>query len=442
MVSNSDPGEDTSDGRFKRKRKQKPNNSKFTIKIENDVKVEKVEPIDDAYMVQCSPPPSPIEAIGAIKSESESDSEVCNKYDLDCAKQEIKSEDEECAKKSCCSSGDVSNQRKDDNRNDGNRFHPEQNKLNGEGQSGRNSKGKKRRGAKKENTSKDAKKSAVKKEKKYKCHVCDYAASWKISLIRHIRRHTGEKPFVCEICAKAFTQKNHLNRHKKVHANEFSFHCPKCRRGFEQEVEKIKHENQCQHRQYQCIVCKYTTDNLSSLKKHMLIHSDEKPFQYRVCSKTFKRKYHFCQHLRIHTKQLPFACSKCGHRFAVEIDKQSHEDRCKCRRYECHICPHKCFKKSHLKYHMQSKHTGEKQFQCKMCDKKFVLKCQLKKHLATHAKPRPNRCIKYCRRFANEGDKNEHEEQCNRRHYECYICKVLVRDSMQLRGHMRNRSYR
>ncbi|XP_031639051.1 zinc finger protein 132-like [Contarinia nasturtii] len=224
----------------------------------------------------------------------------------------------------------------------------------------------------------------------------------------------------------------------KVHATEFPFHCQKCRRGFKQESEKIEHEKQCQHRQYQCIVCKYTTDQLSSLKKHMLIHSSEKPFQCRVCSKAFKRKYHFCQHLRIHTKQLPFACSKCGHRFAVEIDKQSHEDRCKCRRYECHICPYKCFKKSHLKYHMQLKHTGEKQFQCKMCDKKFALKSYLKKHLTIHAKPRPMRCTKCCCRFANGDDKNAHEKHCNRRHYECYICKILMQRPMNLKSHMRN----
>ncbi|XP_031633837.1 zinc finger protein 568-like, partial [Contarinia nasturtii] len=358
------PSKGTLDGRVKRRYKRKQSTRKVEIKKEVIIKE---EPRDGAELIHYSPLPSPIAAAQrTIKSESESDSEVCSKYDLDYAKKEIRSEDEECTKKSCCSSssGDDLNQCKGDDRNDGNRLHPERNALNGEGQRKRNSKGKKRRGAKKENTSKAAKNSAGKKEKKHKCHICDYAASRKINLINHIRIHTDEKPFACEICAKAFTQKGYLNRHKKVHANEYPFHCRKCRRGFNQDVEKIDHENQCQHRQYQCIVCKYTTDRLSDFKKHMLIHSTEKPFQCRVCSKTFIQKNHLRQHLRTHTKQLPFACTKCGQRFADESIKKSHEDRCDRRRYECYLCPYKCFPKGHLKYHMQTKHTGEKQFQC------------------------------------------------------------------------------
>ncbi|XP_031631859.1 zinc finger protein OZF-like, partial [Contarinia nasturtii] len=396
-------------GKSKRRCKCKHAASKVTIKEEVVVKE---EPRDGAELIHFSPAPSPISinVNGTVKSESESDSESSTKYDLDCVKKEIKSEDEEeCSKKNWCSStqDDGSNQRKGDNRSGDRRHRSGQNTHNNKGQRGRKSKSKKRIGEE--------------KPKIHKCHLCSYTTSHKGTLNSHLRIHTGEKPSACEICAKTFSHKHALNRHKKVHANEYPFHCPKCRRGFEQKVEKIEHENQCQQRQYQCIVCKYTTDRLASLKQHMAIHSDEKPFQCRVCSKTFKRKYHLCQHLRTHTKHLPFACSKCGQRFAEESCKKTHEDRCNRRRFECYLCPYKCFKKSHLKYHMQLKHIGEKQFQCKVCDKKFVLKCQLKTHLKMHAKPRPIRCIKCYRRFANEDDKNAHEKYCSRRHYECYI---------------------
>uniref|UniRef100_A0A0L8HY35 Transcription factor E4F1 n=2 Tax=Octopus bimaculoides TaxID=37653 RepID=A0A0L8HY35_OCTBM len=44
---------------------------------------------------------------------------------------------------------------------------------------------------------------------------CTYAFKTKGSLIRHMRRHTGERPYTCNMCKRSFTESGALSRHLK-----------------------------------------------------------------------------------------------------------------------------------------------------------------------------------------------------------------------------------
>ncbi|XP_031635578.1 zinc finger protein OZF-like [Contarinia nasturtii] len=417
-------------GKMKRKCKCKRSATKVTVKQEVVVKE---EPTDGIELLHYPLPPSPVEANASIKSESESDS------DFDPVKKEIKCEDECLTKKDEKDEDGCSKAEADRDELVGKDSSEPRPKLNNKG-ANRKRKGdvKKNKGAKKERNGKISKKPVASAQKKYKCHLCDYASTLKSDVTRHIRTHTGEKPFECEICALAFADKSNLKKHKKIHGPKCTFNCSKCRRGFTEEAEKINHENGCKAHQYACYLCGTTTCDVSNLKRHMRIHSGVKPFKCHVCSKAFVIKQNLNKHLRTHVKQLRFACVKCGERFAQENEKQLHDDQCKGRRYECYLCPYQCFAKGNLKRHMQAKHWGEKPFQCGVCEKRFVQKGELKRHSATHAKQRPFRCAKCYRPFAQEYDKNAHEGRCNRRLHQCYLCKVSMVHSHQLKLHMRN----
>ncbi|XP_031618223.1 zinc finger protein 84-like [Contarinia nasturtii] len=423
-----------SNGKALRKRRQKLNGSK--IKIKEEIKT---EPTENTEMVHYSPPPSPVAANIIVKSESGSDDELCSVSTPVWVKKEVKKEDE-CLKKECdtsgggCSSGMPHNDRDDGERP--NNASANSNRKN-ESNKGRVNKMKKKATMKRTKGT-VLKKQTSKERKMHKCHLCRYMAPQKQFLKRHIRTHTGEKPFVCEICARAFNRKDVLNLHKKTHAAEFPFCCSKCRHSFANEIDKINHESECEHLQYACHLCKKTTRQLSDLKRHMRIHSGERPFRCRICIKKFTLKAHLTDHSRTHIKQLPFNCAQCGRRFADENKKQSHEDYCKGRRYDCYLCPYKCFYKTNLKPHMQVHHTGEKLFKCGVCGKKFVENAKLKRHFATHSKQKPVHCPKCLMPFAKENDKNAHEKGCKRRVYQCYLCKVLKHQSSDLKRHMRN----
>lgn len=55
----------------------------------------------------------------------------------------------------------------------------------------------------------------TKKPNYFSCLICDYETNVKRSLQRHIRIHTGEKPYKCSLCNFTATRKDYISRHMK-----------------------------------------------------------------------------------------------------------------------------------------------------------------------------------------------------------------------------------
>lgn len=55
---------------------------------------------------------------------------------------------------------------------------------------------------------------------------------------------------------------------------------------------------------------------MGTLREHMRVHSDLKPFECLQCGKSFARKNYLSGHMYIHTLEKRFECNECGKKFS------------------------------------------------------------------------------------------------------------------------------
>jgi FOG: Zn-finger len=82
-----------------------------------------------------------------------------------------------------------------------------------------------------------------------------------------------EKPYICAYCGQLFRYMSSLTRHLVIHSGEKRYVCQVCNKAFTQEAH---------------------------LKTHSILHTGEKPFHCTMCPMSFSRKGNLKRHLQIH----------------------------------------------------------------------------------------------------------------------------------------------
>ncbi|XP_026461259.1 zinc finger protein 233-like [Ctenocephalides felis] len=118
-----------------------------------------------------------------------------------------------------------------------------------------------------------------------------------------------------------------------------------------------------------CKICDKSFPKACDLKKHMVSHSNDRPYTCITCNNTFKRSKALSAHLKIHSGTKPYVCDICNQAFphttALRHQKVFHKGA---RKYKCEICNKAFIRVGHLQQHLAT-HTGERKFKCDFCPK-------------------------------------------------------------------------
>ena len=175
-----------------------------------------------------------------------------------------------------------------------------------------------------------------------------------------------------------------------------------------------------------CPVC-WKKLHPNSLKSHMRIHNNEKPFSCPICSKTFRTYANQLSHSWNHTNaDKPFKCSQCPKSYLfnksleVRLFNSKLELRVEFKRQDAWT---KIFIYSISQTHMIVHKKRTFHFVCNECGMKFTSKVNMKRHSEEHFSEKKYKCSICCKAFHRKYYLTEHERIHNGlKPFNCSIC--------------------
>ncbi|XP_052753804.1 gastrula zinc finger protein XlCGF49.1-like [Galleria mellonella] len=120
-----------------------------------------------------------------------------------------------------------------------------------------------------------------------------------------------------------------------------------------------------------CSQCNAKFFNKHDLASHMLIHSDEMPFECLACGRKFKRFILLKRHEKVmHSDLYQFKCHHCIVAFLsqdeLEVHQRKHGNDAY-RQHVCHVCNKRFHERNTLQRHIDIVHNKKRGFRCEYC---------------------------------------------------------------------------
>lgn len=249
------------------------------------------------------------------------------------------------------------------------------------------------------------------------CYSCPFCAKTLIdrqTFRLHIRLHISKGLVRCEICNRGFEDDDELQKHMTSHGNQFTCnHCdqvfdtfrdrkhhlrtehsplfsvpnaaaghveqlndiPKSQHHNDDDEDKfIVNESNCVNGRFECVFCKKTLANRTTLKYHIRLHLGKHLLKCDICGQGFSKKSHLKRHIATHARKKP--CRYCDAVFETYEDRKIHS-----------AAVHKDIAQNHTNKTIIPAWTqpnGQKQCICMICGLSFDHINELRNHLEWH----------------------------------------------------------
>uniref|UniRef100_A0A8C1M700 C2H2-type domain-containing protein n=1 Tax=Cyprinus carpio TaxID=7962 RepID=A0A8C1M700_CYPCA len=246
-----------------------------------------------------------------------------------------------------------------------------------------------------------------------------------------------QKNFICDHCYGAFRSGYHLKRHILIHTGEKPFACGVCDMRFIQRYHLERHSlTHTGVKPFACSMCDMRFFQRYHLERHSLTHTGVKPYACTMCDMRFFQRYHLQRHSLIHTGVKPYACSMCDRRFFQRYHLQRHSlTHTGVKPYACSMCDMRFFHRYHLQRHSLT-HTGVKPYACTMCDMRFFQRYHLQRHSLTHTGVKPYACSMCDMRFFQRYHLQRHSlTHTGVKPYACSMCDMRFFQRYHLERH-------
>nr|CAB3267971.1 zinc finger protein 236-like [Phallusia mammillata] len=205
----------------------------------------------------------------------------------------------------------------------------------------------------------------------YKCPTCSRSFMRIASLKSHLPVHLIDETMICTECGDEFTLKSELESHMAQHRRDLQKHLSDRTSPFfpvDQVIQQSMEMNPETQRKYRrkanpakCPFCNKEFRKECQLKRHILIHTGEKPFACTLCDKAFNQKSALQIHMMMHSGKKPYTCPHCPQLYTQRGNLRMHVARVHSKisnRFPCEECSCVFKKVGNLNAHITKYHSS------------------------------------------------------------------------------------